>query len=55
VFLQKYSVLGFLEFFELFSKEKGLGKYLTKTQEAKCKIPWIIDLWNKFSKENVME
>jgi hypothetical protein len=42
-------------FWNYFTKEKGSGKYLTKTQGPNCKIPGIIDLQNKFSKGNSME
>jgi hypothetical protein len=38
-----------------FTKEKGSGKHLTKTQGPNYKILGIIDLRNKFSKGNSME
>jgi hypothetical protein len=56
VFLQKYGVLGFSRIFRiiLLNKKDGENTEL-KTQGPYCKIPGILELRNKFSKENSME
>jgi hypothetical protein len=56
VFLQKYDVLGFSRIFGIiFLKKNDQENIYLKTHGPNCRILGIEDLWNKFSKENVME